>query len=176
MKFVKRLLLKTRLAFTKERNAKEEQVSLQAADKIGLLIYLHENSLKYEVEDFAQQFINEGKEVIGLCFTLKPDTVRFSFPCKYFTLQDIQWNGDLDNETVNKFTKTPFDYLYSINILPILPFELILRKSKAKCRVGKYDEKTDLDLKIQIPSDKDLPFLLEQMILYSSKINTEKAG
>lgn len=168
------LNLKLSLAAKKKVSSVRTPVNFKKAEKIGLLIHMNDSSLINLIEGFAKEMIKEGKKVEGICFSNQPSSVRFTFPCQYFSYEDVDWKGDFKRDWINKFTKTSFDYLYSINILPILPFEWIIRKSEAKCRVGKYDEKSDLDLMIQIDQNKGLAFLLEQMKIYSQKINRDE--
>lgn len=175
MSFLKKQLLKLRLSMTSGVAAGERKpVTYSKANHIGVLIYLSDPGIKTKVEDFVSEFIREGKKTEAICFSEKPTLFRFNFPCQYFSLKDMDWKGDFQQELINKFVKTPFDYLYSINILPILPFRYILRKSAARCRVGKFEERADLDLMLQIPGDKSLSFLMDQMRIYSKKISTDE--
>lgn len=175
MIFLKKLLLKLRLSLSKGRSTRElNSVNFSQAQKIGLLIYLHDSSLLNEIEAFAKDLMKEGKKIEALSFSERPSAIRFSFPCTYFSFKDLDWTGNFKGESINKFIKTSYDYLYSINIFPILPFHLITRKCMAKCRVGQFEENGDLDLMIEIGKAKNLSFLLEQMKIYSKKINSNE--
>src|SRR6478752_3036795 len=109
MILLKKLLLKARLAFGSSKVQKEvnQPVNYEQAEKIGVLIFLNDPSLLNNVEEFAKSFMREGKKVEGLCFSHGPNPIRFTFPCQYFSFQDLDWMGDFKGETVNKFIKTP---------------------------------------------------------------------
>jgi hypothetical protein len=174
MIFLKKFLFQLRLNFSSSDKIERKPVSFEKANHIGMLI--SSTSLKDagSVNEFASRLIKEGKKVTAICFISGKKSFHFDFPCFYFSWEDIDWKGRFKREIIHSFIKTPFDYLYSINIFPILLFKYILNKSKAGCRVGLFEENAPLDLMIMIPEDQDLSFLIGHMINYSQKIKTEE--
>ena len=173
MIFLKEFLLNFRMNFfLKKEKIERKAISYEKATHIGLLI--HSSNLKdaNAINEFVSQLLKDGKKVTAISFTPTKKTIHFEFPCFYLSWDDADWKGDFRREIIHTFIKTPFDYLYSINISPILPFNYLLKKAHARCRIGIYQEGAPLDLMIRIPNDQDLSFLLEQMIKYSQKITT----
>jgi len=168
------LILKIRRKLSgKAKTAIRHNVSYDDSKKIGLLIYNPDPAFNQELNAYVKSLQNEGKTVECLCFNSKKNNYFYDFPCAYFTSKSLDWKGDFKEERINKFIKTDFDYLYSINNLPFLPFKIILQKSKAKCRVGKYEKDLDLDIMIDPGKEQSLKALLEQMVIYSKKIKIE---
>lgn len=175
MKVLKEIVLKLKLSFSNKKDKVERKaVPLESASHIGLLINTSNLNEAEAINDFAKSLIKEGKKVSALAFFSSNKTIHFDFPCTYQTWKDLDWKGDFDKEIIHTYTKTPFDFLYSINIFPILPFNYLLWKSHAKCRVGAYSSNAPLDLMIQNPEKRDLSFLIEQMNKYTRKIKTGK--
>lgn len=54
--------------------------------------------------------------------------------------KDFSWMGKDKTEAVKKIEKSPFDYLFCLNTSTTLPFENILSRSIARCRVGVLHE------------------------------------
>lgn len=168
------LILKVRqLLSGKASPVARRNVGYDDAKKIGLLIYNPDPSFNQILNTYVKTLQNEGKTIECLCFNSKKNNYFYNFPCSYFTIKSLDWKGDFKEERINKFIKTEFDYLYSINNLPFLPFKIILQKSRAKCRVGKYEKGLDLDIMIDPGKEQSLKALLEQMVIYSKKIKIE---
>lgn len=149
-------------------------ISFNDAKKIGLLIHNPDPTFNGPLTSFVKDLKKEGKAVECLCFISKKNIIHYDFPCFYFSYEHIDWKGDFKEERINKFIKTDFDYLYSINNSPTLPLKIILQKSMAKCRIGHYEPGTSLDFMIDPGNDNSLKTLLEQMIIYSKKIKTNE--
>lgn len=172
---IKTFILNLRLKYSrKDSSFARRNVNYDDAKKIGVLIYNPDRELNNRINLFIKGMLHEGKSVEILCYTSKKNPIYYDFPCFYFSSKDIDWKGDFKREAINKFIKTDFDYLYSINILPFLPFSIILKKSRAMFRIGKFDEKTDLDMMIHISNEQNLNILLEQMVIYSKKIKSNE--
>jgi hypothetical protein len=143
-----------------------------SAVNIGILINNPDSNFNYAINDFVNQLIKEGKKVEVICFIDSHLNRLYDF--KYISLSknDIGWKGNFKEEKVNKFIKTEFDYLYSINISPFLPFENIILKSKAKFRIGYHfnNQRNFFDFMISLRDGEKLYTLVKNMMIYTKKI------
>lgn len=149
-----------------------EMVGFDRASKIGILIPDLEKN-KEVISKLIQTLKKEGKEVQVLTYHSGKKELSVKFDHGAISKKDLSWMGKVKSYNVKKFIKTDFDYLFSLNTSPFLPFESILATSNAKCRVGMYHErkKNYFDLMIHADKKKGLGDLAEQMIFYTKKIN-----
>jgi hypothetical protein len=172
---LRNLILKLRYTLSKKTFiALRRNPGYDNAKSIGLLIFNPNRDFNNGISQFVKGLIKDGKTIEALCISSKKNLIHFDFPCQYIPMKEIDWKGDFKGDRINKFAKTEFDLLYSINILPFLPFKIVLQKCKAKCRIGKYEKNADLDLMIQPDNGQNLNTLLEQMMIYSKKIKTDE--
>jgi hypothetical protein len=154
------------------RKVLKNPIGYKDALTIGVLINNPDSNFNYAINDFIQELINEDKKVEVICFIDKELNRLYDF--KYISLSrnDINWKGDFKGEKVNKFIKTEFDYLYSINILPFLPFENIILKSRSKFRIGYYfnNQRKIFDFMISLRDGEKLDSLVKNMMIYTKKI------
>jgi hypothetical protein len=172
---IKNYILNLKHRFSKtDTSVIRKNLNFDDVKKIGVLIYNPDREFNTDINLFIKQLVSEGKSVEALCFTSTTNSIHFDFPCSYYSLEDVDWKGQFKREGINKFIKTEFDYLYSINILPFLPFKIVLKKSKAKFRIGNFEENADLDLMIKTDSNLTIRTLLEQINFYSKKLKSNE--
>ncbi len=162
--------LKNLLANNKE--AERQGIAYKEVRNVGILVHNTEEAFCNSIEGFVKRLVEEGKKVSIICHVEKGQRMAYKFNFHPLYTKDIDWKGDFKSDAVNKFIKTEFDYLYSINISPILPFENILLKSKAKFRIGPYlkSEKTLFELMISLRNGENINELLANMLEFSKKI------
>jgi hypothetical protein len=80
--------------------------------------------------------------------------------------------GKIKSREVQKFIETPFDYLYCITVSHFLPFDTILMKSNAKCRIGRYfpEQEACYELMLDLKEGEGVDHLIEQMLHYTKKL------
>ena len=149
-----------------------EGIAFNEVKNVGILIHNTEEVFCNTIEAFVKMLTEEGKKVSVICHIEKGQRMPYKFKFHPLYSKDIDWKGDFKSDVVNKFIKTEFDYLYSINISPILPFESILLKSKAKFRIGPYlkSEKNLFELMISLRNGENINELLANMLEFSKKI------
>jgi|SRR6185437_12429904 len=159
-------------AFTHHNGEVREGISFTDAKNIGILVHNTEEAFCSTIEAFVKKLTDEGKKVSVICYVDNGQRMPYKFKFESLYTRDIDWKGDFKSDAVNKFIKTEFDYLYSINILPILPFENILLKSKAKFRIGPYlkSEKNLFELMISLRHGENIDNLIANMLEFSKKI------
>jgi hypothetical protein len=140
-------------------------VSFSNAKTIGVLLHNPDYSLNGEINAFIKSIQNAGKQLEVICFLDKEVNRLYDFPYIELRMETIDMLGNFRDEKVNKFIKTRFDYLYSINNSPFLPFENILSRSQSGIRIGKYfpGSKSYLDLMLDLKDSASLRDLLKQM-------------
>lgn len=137
-------------AFLKKRPKDLKPKSFENAENIGVLINNPDFSQNKAINDFIKNLTASGKKVIVLCFLDKEVNRLYEFPYIELRSVDIGITGDFKQKKINKFIKTRFDYLYSINISPFLPFESILSRNESLIRIGKYFKGIENKLEIMI--------------------------
>ncbi len=169
------LRIRNRIA-RKKHNINRVTVPFSQASKIGILIKDIPQEAKI-INKFITEFTKEGKQVDILCYSNKSKKKQeeskknYKFNYSPITSRDIKWNGKFKSKKINNFIKTDYDYLFSLNTSPFLPFENILVKSKAKCRIGCFQKKKESYYEFMIhDGKKSLKSLVEQMIFFTRKI------
>lgn len=175
----KKVALRIRNHFAqKKHTTNRKTVSFTKANKIGILIEDIPQNNKI-INKFVAEFEEAGKSVEVLCYTKgknikkgKTQKSKYKFKHHFITSKDIRWNGKFKSKLIDKFIKTDFDYLFSLNTSPFLPFENILIKSQAKCRIGSFHHKKEnyYEFMIHDSNRKNLSSLTEQMIFFTKKI------
>lgn len=175
---LKKVALRIRNHFAqKKHSTNRKTIPFSEANKIGILVEDIPQNSKV-INKFVTEFTKEGKHVDVLCYSKKPKKknkpVKEKYKFKYspITSRDIKWNGKFKSKKINNFIKTDYDYLFSLNTSPFLPFENILIKSKAKCRIGSFQKKKEnyYEFMIHDGNRKSLSSLVEQMIFFTKKI------
>tara|TARA_B100000809_G_C14998668_1_gene480710 strand:+ start:165 stop:671 length:507 start_codon:yes stop_codon:yes gene_type:complete len=88
---------------------------------------------------------------------------------QHYTKKDYSWSGKIKSPLVNKFIKTPFDFLFSVNTSSILHIENILALSKAKCRIGTttHTANEHLDFMVKVKENSSIDKLTDSMLHYT---------
>ena len=138
------------------RRAKEnfprKTVNYSEAKRVGLLFKVSDEDRHDEVNYFVHKLEKEGKQVEALTYFTRDHDNPYDFKYGFFTDKDISVLGEIKSETVKHFIEKEFDFLFCISREKILAFDLILAKSRAKCRVGKYVEGTEHLYELMIQS------------------------
>ncbi|WP_028980975.1 DUF6913 domain-containing protein [Sporocytophaga myxococcoides] len=171
---IKKLFLRVRTYYNRKNNkAKRESLSYEESSTVGILIS-NENPKGNElISQFVKSLIKEGKKVVIICNSMT-NNCAFDFPFTRISFSEIKWNGTYRDEKINNFIKTEFDYLYSINISPFLPFENILSASKAKCRFGIFSEnnKNILEVMAELKKGEGIEALIRLMEVCTKKFRS----
>jgi hypothetical protein len=155
---------------------KRKAVSYRKAMNIGILIRNSDPNFNKEINDFVNGLILEGKTVQVICYVDKSLNRIYNFDFIELTNNEIKWNGDFKQEKINKFIKTEFDYLYSINISPFLPYEYILLSSQAKFRIGYHfkNKRKLFELMFDLKPEEKIDALVRNMKEYTKKLESNE--
>jgi hypothetical protein len=151
-------------------------VNYSKAMNIGILIRNPDPNFNKEINEFVNGLMKDGKKVQVICFIDKNLNRLYDFDFIELTNHAIRWNGDFKQEKVNKFIKTEFDYLYSINISPFLPYENILLSTHAKFRIGYYfkNKRKLFELMIDLKPEEKIDALVRNMAVYTKKLESNE--
>jgi hypothetical protein len=110
---------------------------------------------------------SDGKKVQVLEF-LPEKKLNHEFKFDFFSVKDISFWGDLTSALALKFADTPFDYLFYIDKQSNPLVLHLLARSKAHCRVGKFNEADSPYFEMMIEQNGTTEGLIESMYIYTS--------
>lgn len=144
--------------------------NFDSAKKIGILFDATTEKTRHEVMEYAKNLVEKGKSVrlFGYFKTKQPpEGHAFNF----FFQKETSWAGIPKSEKATAFVEEKFDMLIYLDPEECGPLEWLAAASQAAMKVGFASNRpNDFDLQLEIPSEKDLKFFLEQLHLYLEKI------
>jgi hypothetical protein len=169
--------LKSVLLSWKDKNLRTENIirkhiPFAEARTIGILFHADEESHINIVSKLVNQLEHDHKKVKVLGYATQPISVSNKLIMSEFTKKDITGSGQIKNEKVNEFIHAEFDYLFCLHTENFPPFNYILQRSHARCRVGRFEaEHTPLyEFMIDTPPGTLLVSLLNQILHYLKEI------
>jgi len=147
-------------------------ISFNDAKTIGI-IFSADDKYKFDcIKQLKKDLENEGKTVEVLSYLAKgKDNHEFLFD--FFTASDISIWGRFTSKLVNKFIAQPFDFLFAVDIKSNIYTDNILACSRAKCRVGPFNENKSqfFELMININDSKPISALINDMYHFTKRLN-----
>lgn len=165
--------LKTKFAL-KKNDAIRISDGYEHAKKIGVL-YSNSSALELEViSELIGKIERDGIEVEAMTFVPNvKKTETFDFP--FFTEHDLSPNGKWRKPEVDKFQNEAFDYLICLDEETNKYIRNILALSKAKCRVGKYEEGFDQYFELMIDyGEGNFERFVDQLFHYLKSVRNDK--
>ncbi len=98
----------------------------------------------------------------------KKDNYEFLFD--FFTIQDLNLWGKIDNSKASRFAQMAFDYLFYIDNEHNLLILNLLAESKAHCRVGKHQKESEPFFELMIENKGTVKGLIDNMYKYVKQI------
>jgi hypothetical protein len=120
-----------------------ETVSFDAAKKIGLLYDATEQKDFEIVKEYVKTVRGRQKEVLALGYVDKKELPQNQFAqlgLDFFTRKDLNWQHFPQSLEVSNFIREPFDIVLNLSDNSVFPLRYIAAVSKAKFRVGRFDE------------------------------------
>ena len=80
--------------------------------------------------------------------------------------------GKLQNEEAEKLLGQTYDYVIHADLECNIYTDLLIAKSKAHCRIGRYFDNHDnfYDLMVKIKEGESLKFLIDQLYFYTKAL------
>ncbi len=146
-------------------------VNLAHAKSIGILYPLFTLPDYNDVELFVTSLQKEHKDVKALGYLQHKELVNRFLPklsYDFFSQQELNWYHKPINTKVNDFIHTEYDLLIDLTLEDNLPLKFIAGLSRARCKVGRYNEKNNryYDLMIKVDGPQRLPEFIEQIRHY----------
>jgi len=145
--------------------------NLNDAKSIGIVYDSTDPDHDIAITKFAEMLRNKGKTVEIIAY-INDKKVDHKGDITIFNPNAVNWYGVPQDERVNAFCNKPFDLLICAILKESKPLEYIAYLSKAKYRVGPFDEQKTYcyDLMIEMGSKTDLNYLLLQMVHFLENI------
>ena len=161
----KKLGLKYRTKRASKKRANQIDHSTKKSQKVGI-VTSKEIYKTSGFKSFINKLSSKGMDTDILVFS--EDKALTESSTSQYGIQDYNWSGKIKSPLVNKFIKTPFDFLFSVNTSSILHIENILALSKAKCRIGTCtNQKSEhLDFMIKVKENSSIDKLTSSMLHY----------
>jgi hypothetical protein len=153
----------------KKNHSLRASLPYKQAVNIGVLFTVEDKQKHLEVKEFIHLLEQDGKKVQVLEYLpLKKENYEFKFD--FFTIKDLSFWGKINSTPAQKFSDTPFDYLFYID-KESNPLALyLLATSKARCRVGRYLENEESFFEMMIGQNGTTKGLLDTMYKYTKQL------
>ncbi|OJJ15753.1 hypothetical protein BKI52_36130 [marine bacterium AO1-C] len=144
----------------------------QDAKNIGILFKIEDDEKHDALNAFVKTLQSEGKNLTLLTYFERLENNPYNFRYEFFSKKDITTLGKIKSRPVQNFIETPFDYLYCVTVNHFLPFDSILLKSQAKCRIGRYfpEQESCFELMLDLKETNGVDELIQQMLHYTKKL------
>jgi hypothetical protein len=134
------------------------------------IIFSVEDKLKHDlIKDFIKKLEHDGKKVSVVSYLPKKKE-NYEFLFDFFTDEDLSFWGNINSASASSFTNTQFDFLFYLDTKPNPLILNIIAKSKAKCRVGKYEPECESYFELMIESGMSMQGLIDSTYKYTSQL------
>lgn len=150
----------------KEKNERGALKSFAEASSIGI-IYTYEGIKKEAIISAFIEKIKQERNVESLCFN--PDkTIILDTERPVFNIYELSMLGKINSPDTVSFLGEKFEYLFHLDFELSDITEVLLIKSKARCRIGLHSNSfgNPYELMIGINKSAGLDNLIEQMLKY----------
>lgn len=152
-------------------------VNFDAAKKIGILYDATEPQNFEIVREYVKEVRSRQKDVLALGYVDKkalPQNQYAQLGLDFFTRKNLNWQLFPESLEVSNFIKEPFDIVLNLSSNTVFPLRYIAAVSKAKFRVGRFDESSIpcYDMMIEANPETDLKQFIRQAEDYLRKIKS----
>ncbi|MEM9857079.1 MAG: hypothetical protein AAF843_06975 [Bacteroidota bacterium] len=162
----KLLSLKTR-SYLKKNAVKRANLAYETAKTVGIIFTIEDLKKHNLIKGFINNLENDGKNVSILAY-LPKGMQNFEFKFDFFTVNELTFWGKFESEVIQNFVEQSFDYLFYIDNTSNPLIRNILAMSKAKCRIGSYDEENARFCEMMVQGkEKSTQSLLTEMYKYT---------
>jgi hypothetical protein len=162
------LQMRTRSALRKNKSLRAT-TPYKHALTAGIIFTVEDKQKHSDIKDFIQLLEQDGKKVKVLEFLPKKKE-NYEFLFDFFTSEDLSFWGAINSDQAEKFTETPFDFLFYVDIQSNPLILNLLARSKAHCRVGKFNELESAYYELMIEQNGTTKGLIETMHKYTKQL------
>lgn len=153
----------------KKNKSLRSSIPYKQALTVGVLFTVEDKKKHDDIKEFIHKLEQDGKKVQVLEYLpIKKDNYEFLFD--FFTINDISFWGKIESETTLKFSDTPFDYLFCLDTERNPMVLYLLARSKAKCRVGRFQDQEKSFFELMIDSTGGTKNLIDSIYKYTAKV------
>lgn len=153
----------------KKNKSLRSSIPYKQALTVGVLFTVEDKKKHDDIKEFIHKLEQDGKKVQVLEYLpVKKDNYEFMFD--FFTIKDISFWGKIESEKTLKFSDTPFDYLFCMDTERNPMVLYLLARSKAKCRVGRFQDQEKSFFELMIDSNGGTKNLIDGIYKYTSKV------
>lgn len=153
----------------KKNKSLRSSIPYKQALTVGVLFTVEDKKKHDDIKEFIHKLEHDGKKVQVLEYLpVKKDNYEFLFD--FFTINDISFWGKIESEKTLKFSDTPFDYLFCMDTERNPMVLYLLARSKAKCRVGRFQEQEKSFFELMIDSTGGTKNLIDSIYKYTAKV------
>jgi len=139
------------------------------AQNIGIIFSVEDKQKHEDIKEFVRNLEQDGKKVRVLEFLPKKKD-NFEFLYDFFTIENLTFWGRIDSQHAARFSSTPFDYLFYIDRQSNPMILNLLAQSKAKCRVGCFNELESSFYELMIQYQGATKTLISNMYNYTKQL------
>ncbi|MFL5762794.1 MAG: DUF6913 domain-containing protein [Bacteroidia bacterium] len=158
------------------RERKPNRFSFEQIKTVGI-IFDATNTDDYEIVKRYVVYLREHLKkvkVLGFFSTKEIPALTYSkLEYDFFSLKELSWLGKPNSTIIRNFIDEEYDLLIDLNIQDHFALKYIAALSKAKFKVGKFDEEGfDIhDLMIDSDNTKTIKYFLRQIDTYITMLN-----
>ena len=161
-------------------NPRQRQVhNLHTAESIGILYDATKLEDMMLVSEFVNTLFKTKKDVKALGFVNLKELTHHHMPMlqfDFFFLKDLNWYYKPQNYIIKNFVEKDYDILINFCDDSCIPIKYLAGSSKAKFKVGKYQENIDLyDMMLDV-KENTLAALIKETHHYLNIINKKNAS
>lgn len=139
------------------------------ASSFGIIFSVEDRQKHDYIKELIKRLEQDGKSVQVLEFLPKKKE-NYEFLFDFFTIDDLSFWGNINSEKAAKFSNTPFDYLFYIDSQSNPLVLHLLAKSKAHCRVGKFNELESPYFELMIEDNGNTKSLIDNLYKYTRQL------
>lgn len=147
---------------------------LEKAGKVGVLFAVASDADLDEANYVANQLKDVKASLTALGYVPNRKELQNYQRRSYFNLftdADLDFLYRPKSGLVADFEATAFDILIDLNSADYYPTRLMLHRTAAKFRIGRFAERQPFDLMLSIDDTKDAKYYFEQIQFYLKKFN-----
>jgi hypothetical protein len=162
------LKMRTTTALRKS-STKRASTPYKHAENFGIIFSVEDRQKHDNIKDLIKRLEQDGKKVSVLEFLPKKKE-NYEFLFDFFTLEDLSFWGNITSERAMKFSNTPFDYLFYIDSQSNPLVLNLLARSKAHCRVGRFNESDSPYFELMIEDNGTVKSLIDNVYKYTRQL------
>lgn len=143
--------------------------SYKKSNSFGIIFSVEDRQKHDDIKEFVRHLEQDGKQVKVIEFLpKKKDNYEFLFD--FFTIEDLNFWGKINNSKATGFAQMAFDYLFYVDNDHNPLILNLLAESKAHCRVGKHQKESEPFFEFMIENNGTVKGLIENMYKYTKQL------